>query len=285
MSLIIISQVILNGLISGVIYALTAAGFSLIYGNANIMFFAIGEAYMLGAIVFYFLVVQVGITYFLALLIVAVSLGLLGVVLERLLFRPLRGNDLTFAFASLALGMLIAGIALEVFGEQGKGVPSPFPGMIKFYGVVLTWDKVVVVAVAFCILVWLHLFFARTKPGRSIRAVSQDPEASLLVGIDVSRNKSLTFFLAFTAAGLAGALVTPLYYADVFMGAPVLMTTLIVVVLGGLGSFPGAVAAGVFVGLFESFGYTFIGGVTTLVLFFAVIVLLIFRPEGLFGHE
>lgn len=157
--------------------------------------------------------------------------------------------------------------------------------MIRLYGVVLTWDKIVVVVVAFCILAWLHLFFNRTRVGRSIRAVSQDAEAARLVGIDVNRNKSLVFFLAFATTGLGGALVAPLYYADVFMGAPALMTTLIVVVLGGLGSFPGAVAAGVFVGLFESFGYTFIGGITTLALFLVVIVLLVFRPEGLLGHD
>jgi len=281
----LIAQVILNGLVSGLIYALTAAGFSLIYGHANILFFAIGDAYMLGAVTFYTLIAKAGLPYYAALILVVLGLGLFGVLLERVLFRHLHGNDLTFAFASLALGMLIVGVALEVFGEQGKGLPSPFPGKIKLLGVMLTWDKLAIVGEALAILIGLHLFFSRAKIGRAIRAVSQDGEGAKLMGIDVNRTKALTFFLALAVAGGAGALVTPLYYADVFMGFPVLMTTLIVVVLGGLGSFSGAIVGGIFIGLLESFGYTFLGGITTVILFLAVIGLLIFRPHGLLGHE
>jgi len=281
----LIAQVIVNGIVSGLIYSLTAAGFSLLYGNARILFFAIGEAYMLGAITFYLLIAKGGLTYFLALLIVLIVLGLFGIFIERIIFRPLRGNELTFAFASLALGMFIAGIALEVFGEQGKGLPSPFPGLINLRGVRLTWDKLVIVLVAVVILIGLHLLFQRTKIGRAVRAVSQDAEAARLMGVNINLNKSLTFFLSMVVTGLGGALVTPLFYADVFMGAPVLMTTLIVVVLGGLGSFPGAILGGLFIGLLESFGYTFVGGITTLILFLAVIGFLIFKPQGLLGHE
>jgi branched-chain amino acid transport system permease protein len=285
MIFILIAQSILNGLVAGLIYALTAAGFSLLYGHANILFFAIGDAYMLGAITFYTLIAEVGLSYFSALILVVAALGMLGVLLERFLFRHLHGNDLTFAFASLALGMLIVGVALEVFGEQGKGLPSPFPGRIRFLGVMLTWDKLVIVSVALAIVIGLHLFFGLAKIGRAIRAVSQDVEGAKLMGIDVDRTRALTFFLALAVAGGAGALVTPLYYADVFMGVPVLMTTLIVVVLGGLGSFPGAIVGGIFIGLLESFGYTFLGGITTVILFLAVIGLLIFRPQGLLGHD
>ncbi len=282
---ILIGQCLVNGLVSGLIYALTAAGFSLLYGHAGILFFAIGEAYMLGAISFYFLIAKAGLPYFAALIVVLLGLGLFGVLLERLLFRHLRGNDLTFAFASLALGMLIAGVALEIFGEQGKGLSSPFPGRVKLLGVMVTYDKLVIVLVALGIVIGFHLFFNQTKIGRAIRAVSQDNEAALLMGIDVDRIKALTFFLALAVAGAAGALVTPLYYADVFMAGPMLMTTLIVVVLGGLGSFPGAILGGLFIGLLESFGYTFWGGVTTIILFLAVIGLLIFKPQGLLGRE
>jgi branched-chain amino acid transport system permease protein len=149
----------------------------------------------------------------------------------------------------------------------------------------LTWDKLVIVLVAVVILIGLHLLFQRTKIGRAVRAVSQDAEAARLMGVNINLNKSLTFFLSMVVTGLGGALVTPLFYADVFMGAPVLMTTLIVVVLGGLGSFPGAILGGLFIGLLESFGYTFVGGITTLILFLAVIGFLIFKPQGLLGHE
>jgi branched-chain amino acid transport system permease protein len=278
-------QVVVNGLVSGLIYALTAAGFSLLYGNAGILFFAIGDAYMLGAIAFYYLIALAGLPYPIALLVVLALLGLLGVLLETLIFRRLRGNDLTMAFASLAVGLLIAGVALEIFGEQGKGLSSPFPGRFKLLGIMLTWDKVVIMAASLIILTGLHLFFKRTKTGRAIRAVSQDLDAARIMGVEVNFIKALTFFMALAVAGGAGALVTPLYYADVFMGPPVLMTTLIVVVLGGLGSYPGAIIGGLLIGLIESFGYTFMGGVTTVVMFLAVIVLLIFKPQGLLGRE
>jgi branched-chain amino acid transport system permease protein len=278
-------QVIVNGLVSGLIYALTAAGFSLLYGNAGILFFAIGDAYMLGAIVFYYLIAILGVPYIVALLVVLLLLGIFGIILETIIFRHLRGNDLTMAFASLAVGLLIAGVALEVFGEQGKGLPSPFPGRFKIIGIMLTWDKVVIVAASLVLLSSLHLFFKHTKTGRAIRAVSQDFEAAKLMGVEVNFIKALTFFMALAIAGGAGALVTPLYYADVFMGPPVLMTTLIVVVLGGLGSFPGAILGGILIGLIESFGFTFIGGVTTIIMFLSVIGLLIFKPQGLLGRE
>ena len=282
---ILYGQVIVNGLVSGLIYALTAAGFSLLYGNAGILFFAIGDAYMLGAVTFYYLIVAAGLSYPLALLLVLILLGLFGVVLEIFIFRHMRGNDLTFAFGSMAVGLLIAGVALEIFGEQGKGLPSPFPGRFKILGVMLTWDKVAIVSASIAILTGLHFFFRKTKIGRAIRAVAQDLEAAELMGVEVNTIKCLTFFLALAVAGGAGALVTPLYYADVFMGPPVLMTTLIVVVLGGLGSFPGAVIGGLLIGFIESFGYTFLGGVTTVLLFLAVIGLLILRPQGLLGRD
>jgi len=282
---VLIGQVTVNGLISGLIYALTAAGFSLLYGNAGILFFAIGEAYMLGAIAFYYLIAVIGLPYFVALLVVLGLLGTLGVLLETIIFRHMRSSDLTIAFASMAIGLLIAGVALELFGEQGKGLPSQFPGRFKLLGIMFTWDKIMIVAASLIILTGLHLFFKKTKTGRAIRAVSQDIDAARIMGVEVDFIKGLTFFMALAVAGVAGALVTPLYYADVFMGPPVLMTTLIVVVLGGLGSFPGAILGGIIIGLIESFGYTFIGGVTTVVMFLAVIILLIFKPQGLLGHE
>jgi len=286
MSATLLFQVITNGLVNGLIYALTAAGFSLIYGHANILFFALGEIYMLGAICCYIFAVGLGMPYFPALGLAVVVLGFFGVFLERFIFRYLEGeDDLVFALASLALGLLIVGIALETFGERGKAIQTPFPGKIDLMGVILTLDKLMIVIISLAIIIILHAFFKWINVGKAIRAVSQESEAAQLVGVNINHTKALTFFLAFGVAAAAGGLISPLYYVDVFMGGPVLTTTLIVVVLGGLGSFPGAIAGGLFIGLFESFGYTFLGGITTLVSFVVVIVILIFRPMGLFGHE
>ena len=277
-------QVIINGLVNGLIFALIATGFTLIYGNANILFFAVGEIYMLGSILMYVLTYLLGIPFIVALSIVAAALGFFGVVIERFIFRYLEGNELTFALASVALGMLIVGVALEVFGEKGRAVHTPFPGKMNVFGVILTYEKLAIVLFALCIIIALHLFFSYTKAGRAIRAVSQDAEVAQLVGIRIKYTKALTFFLGLAVTATSGGLIAPLYYVDVFMGGPILMRTLMVVVLGGLGSFPGAIVGGLFIGLLESFGYTFLGGITTIFSFAFVIALLAFRPQGLFGH-
>ena len=286
MSAILLIQVLTNGLVNGLIYALTAAGFSLIYGHAGVLFFALGEIYMLGAICCYLYMIGLGLPYFIALGLAVLTLGLFGVLLERFLFRYLEGkDDLVFALASLALGMLIVGIALETFGERGKAIEAPFSGIINMGGIILTVDKLVIMIISVAIILGLHSFFKYSRWGRAIRAVSQDSDAAQLVGVHLNKAKGLTFFLALGAAAAAGGLIAPLFYVDVFMGGPVLMTTLIVVVLGGLGSFPGAIFGGLFMGLIESFGYTFLGSITTIVSFVVVIVVLIIKPAGLFGRD
>jgi len=286
MSLVLVFQALTNGLVNGMVYALTAAGFSLIYGHANILFFALGEIYMLGAVLTYVFITNFGIPYFAALGISILILGFFGVLLERFFFRYLEGKDgLVFALASLALAMLISGIALETFGERGKAIAAPVKGIINMSGVILPSSKLMIVVISLTLLLGLHFFFKLTRSGRAIRAVSQEADAAQLVGVSLNYVKGLTFFLALAVAAGGGGLIAPLYYVDVFMGAPILMTTLIVVVLGGLGSFPGAIAGGLFIGIIESFGYTFLGGITTMVSFFIVIFILIIKPEGLFGHE
>ena len=278
-------QVIVNGLVSGLIYALTAAGFSLIYGQGRIVFFALGEIYMIAAVCAYLLIVVLGLPYFVALVLIVIGLGGVGILVERFLFRHISGNELNYAFASLALGMLLSGVMLWVFGERFEAIPEPFPGILNVFGVVVTINKIVVIVISLSVLTGLQAFFQRSRYGRAIRAAAQDVDAAQLVGVDLNHITGMTFFLALGVTATAGVLVAPLYYVDVFMGGPILMTTLIVVVLGGLGSFGGAIIGGLFIGLLESIGYTFFGGITTLLSFGVVIVLLIIKPLGLFGRE
>jgi branched-chain amino acid transport system permease protein len=286
--LIMLIQVVLNGLIKGLIYALIASGFSFIYGQANILFFALGQIYMLGAVLVYVLMVLLGMHYLPAVALAFLALGLFGIILERGMFRPLTriegSNALTYALASMVLGMFIVGITQEAFGERPKGVENPFQGTIEFFGVFAAIDKIAVVLVSVGVLVALSLFFKYARSGRAIRAVAQDDEAAQLAGININRTKALTFFLALGVTGAAGGLIAPLFYTEVGMGAPVLMTTLIVVVFGGLGSFSGAIAGGLAFGMIESFGQTYIGGVSTIISFGILILLLIFRPQGLLGR-
>jgi branched-chain amino acid transport system permease protein len=286
MSLILVLQVILNGIIQGLVYALCAAGFSLIYGQANILFFTLGEIYMLGAVLTWVFTSLFGLPFFVSIALSFIMVGLFGIVLERYLFRLLIGkvSPLIVAFASYVLGMLIVGFTMETFGERAQAIPHPFRGKLDIFGVILTVDKLAVVLMAVAIVLGLQLFFKFAKAGQAIRAVAQDEDAAQLVGVNINRSKALTFFLALGVAAVAGGLVTPLSYVESNIGMPVLMTTLIVVVLGGLGSFSGAIVGGLFIGLLESFGYTFLGGISTILSFLVVIVVLIFRPQGLLGR-
>jgi len=275
---------LLNGLVSGLIYALLAAGFNLIFGAARIVFFAHGEIYMLGAIGAYWLIMGTGIPYPLVLILVPLGVGLFGVVVERIIFRPLRGHDFPIFVSSLALAMIISNSALLTFGERPKAIVSPFTGKIVLFGAVLTMDRLILIFVSVAVITALYLFLHRTRAGRAIRAVSQDAESAALVGISMNRTNMQTFFIALAICAAGGVLIAPLYVVDAFMGTPVLLVTLIVVVLGGLGSFPGAIIGGLLLGLIQSFGYTFIGGVTSLISFAVVIIVIIFRPRGLYGR-
>jgi branched-chain amino acid transport system permease protein len=276
--------VLLNGVVSGLIYALLAAGFNLLFGAAGILFFAHGEIYMLGAIVAYWLTMGAGIPYPLVLILVLLGAGLFGAIIERSLFRPLRGRDFATFISSLALATIISNSALLTFGERPKAIVSPFTGRIVLFGAVLTIDRAVLIVVSMAVITALYLFLQRTRAGRAIRAVSQDAGAAALMGISINHTNMQTFFVALATCAAGGVLIAPLYAVDAFMGTPVLMVTLIVVVLGGLGSFPGAIIGGLLLGLINSFGYTFIGGVTSLFSFVVVIIVIIFRPRGLYGR-
>ena len=275
-------QVFVNGLLGGLVYALLAAGFSLIFGAARVLFFAHGEIYMLGAVAVYLLVSQSGLPYPVALILGCLSVGLFGVIIERGLFRRFRGHGLPFAILTLALAMILSSSVLLAFGERPKGVPTPFPGQIELFGASLTLDRLAIIFDSVAIIIALHFFLQRTRAGRAIRAVSQDEEAAASLGIDINHANRLTFFIALAVGAAAGGLIAPLYSVDAFMGTPVLMVTLMVVVLGGLGSFPGAIIGGLILGITQSLLYTFVGGQTVILMFVIVMLVIIFRPQGLF---
>ena len=266
------------------IYALIAAGFTLIFGVAKIMFFAHGEIYMLAAVGSYFLVQRLGVPYPLTVVIVAIGTGILGLLGERLI-RPLRGQDLPVILATVALGMIIANGAIHAFGTMPFSVPRQVGGTISLFGVTITLERMVIFLAAAAVLIGLQVFIKWTKPGQAIRALAQDRDAAQLQGVDVNRSAATVFFIAGSAAGIAAVLIAPLYYVDVFLGTTALMRTIIIVIIGGLGSFPGAILGGLFVGLIDSFGYGLLGGLTQLVSFALVVVLLIARPRGLLGRE
>jgi branched-chain amino acid transport system permease protein len=269
-------QVLVNGLMLGLTYVLIASGFSLIYGIMRLLNFAHGEFYMLGAFATYLLSERLGVDYFTSLALTMVIIGILGVLVYRVFFRPFRDEHDPSLVIALGLAMLISGLALLIFGEKDKSVSPVFTGVIHVFGATLS--KAVILMAA------LTLFIKFSKTGQAMRAVAQDREAAALQGIGVDSTFTLCMGISSALAGAAGSLLAPLFFVHPFLGMHAVLKALVVVVIGGLGSIPGAIAGGLLLGFVESFGTTFLGDITEILGFVMVMIVLLFRPQGLFGH-
>jgi len=217
-----------------------------------------------------------------------VAAGILGLLLERLIFRPLAGKPgalLASCLASLGVGFMLANAATIVFGERDKDVSTVATGVLKFGGVAISYEKILVVIVGIMLTIGLILAIKYLKMGRALQAIAQDRDAAALMGININRLNALGFALACAVAGAAGGLIAPIFFVFPFMGDDAVLKAFIIVILGGLGSLPGAVLAGFLLGFIESFGLTLIGYPANIIGFAIVIIFLIFRPRGILGRE
>jgi len=279
-------QAIVNGLNIGVVYALLALGLTLLFGIMEILFFAHGAMFMFGAYVAYYLTVGVGLNYFLSGIAAIVIIGFFGVLIEKALFRPIRGQMMAVFFVAISLNWFFESVGLITFGVKGKRIPTIFEGSIDFLGATITWERVAVVLVGLAAVAALHLFLTRTKWGLQMRAFAEDPDTSELQGISQDFVCTLGFFIGCGLAALAGFLVAPVFMVSPTMGGHAVLTGLLVIAIGGLGSIPGALIGALVLGFIESFGATFIGPRFTWgpVFIFAFAFLLI-RPTGFLGHK
>jgi branched-chain amino acid transport system permease protein len=277
-------QVLVNGLMLGLTYVLIASGFSLIYGIMRLLNFAHGEFYMLGAFATYLLCEHLGVHYFISMALSMVIIGILGVLVYHFFFRPFRDEHDPSLVIALGIAMLIGGLALIIFGEKDKSVTPVFSGVIQVWGATLSKERVAVILAAIVLMAALTLYIKFSKTGQAMRAVAQDREAAALQGIGVDSTFTLCMGISSALAGAAGALLAPLFYVNPFLGMHAVLKALVVVVIGGLGSIPGAIVGGLLLGFVESFGNTFLGDITEILGFIIVMVVLLFRPQGLFGH-
>jgi branched-chain amino acid transport system permease protein len=284
MTLSFFIQVLVNGLMLGLTYVLIASGFSLIYGIMRLLNFAHGEFYMLGAFATYLLCEHLGVHYFAAMALSMVIIGILGVLVYHFFFRPFRDEHDPSLVIALGIAMLIGGLALIIFGEKDKSVAPVFSGVIQVWGATLSKERVAVIVGAIVLMAALTLYIKFSKTGQAMRAVAQDREAAALQGIGVDSTFTLCMGISSALAGAAGALLAPLFYVNPFLGMHAVLKALVVVVIGGLGSIPGAIVGGLLLGFVESFGNTFLGDITEMLGFVMVMIVLLFRPQGLFGH-
>jgi branched-chain amino acid transport system permease protein len=280
-----IEQMIVNGVLAGLIYVIMALGFTLIFGIMRIVNFAHGEFYMVGALVVLLFFGQLGVPFSLAVLGGGLFGALLGIVLERLFFRRLAGAELPGMIMSLAISIILQSLALIAFGPSEQTVPRPFTGTWALGAAVVPWDRTVVALSALAILVLFYLFLKFSRLGLAMQAVAQDAETSSLMGVESGVVYAAAFGIACLLAGLAGALMAPIYTIGPYMGQLPMLKAFVVVILGGLGSLPGAVLGGLLIGLSESVLSTLLDSTLALIASFAIVLLVVLtRPTGLMGR-
>jgi branched-chain amino acid transport system permease protein len=278
-------QVIFNGLVLGSTYVLIAFGLTLVFGIMRLFNFAHGELYMLGAYITYFVVSVLNLSFFIGMGAAIFSMAVLNGLLDRFVFRRLRRRVIHASFmASLAITMMLTTGALVMFGGEARSVGSLFPGVLQMMGASLPRDRLFVIVSCLIFIGLLHFFVQYTTLGLGLRAASQDSEAAQLQGVNVDYSCALAFVIGGALAGAAGAIMSPLFFLSPLMGSPATLKALVVIVVGGLGSIPGAVVGGLALGLIESTSMTFIGGFADMIGWGLVVLLLIFRPWGILGH-
>jgi len=277
-------QHLINALVLGCEYMLVAAGLSLVFGILRIVNFVHGAIFVVGSFMTFFVFAEWGYSYFLAIVVAILVTAAIGLVLERGLYRPLQENHMAVVIGALGAAMVIEHVLAVTVAPDAKFIPYPIEGVWRFGGISIAWQRVAVVGLSIVLMVALMLFIRYTKWGKAMRAVAQDPEAAAMVGVDIQRIRYLAMALGCAMAGAAGAIMAPLFSAYAFGALGPLLKAFIVVIIGGLGSLPGAVIAAFGLGAIDSFGVAYLGYPAYAIGFGVVMLFLIVRPTGLFGH-
>ena len=280
-------QLLLNGVVIGVIYALVAMGLSLIFGVLEIVNFAHGEFYMLGAMLAYFLSMNVGLGYWPAVLVVTAVAVALGYVLYEALLGSLRGQSFERSILlTLGLSMVLQNGAVFLFTTTPRMMQTRYSYSNVIVGDVrVSVMRLFALALGLLAFAALYLILYRTRVGRAMRGVAQNREAALMVGIDPRAVSRLAVAIGIGLSGLAGAALAPVYAVHPLMGFSFVFKAFAIIIIGGLGNISGAAIAAVALGILESVA----GGFLPLVMadalaFIAMIAILLLRPQGLFGR-
>ena len=282
-------QVIVNGLYLGAQYALIALGLTLIFALMNVLNFAHGQMYVLGAFVVYTIYGQLHLPFVLGLIASAVTLAILGALIERFLFRTVikrSVRDESTMLLAAAIAYFLDAVILLLFGEKQRGVPKIISGTFVSDNLIIPYDRVLVAGLAIVFIAAFVLMMQYTKPGRAMRALAQDRVAAQLMGVNVEFYSLIGFALGALLAGLVGGLLVTITGVNSGIGGPISIKAFMMVMIGGAGVVGGAIAGGFILGMLESVGISVLhgfGDITYLVIFVALMVFLSIRPNGLMG--
>lgn len=281
-----LQDILVTGLVNGGVYALLAIGFSLIFGVARIVNIAHTAFYMLAAYCFYTLLVKTGLGFLISGVIAVGGVTAFSVVCYRLVIEPVREHEAAVLIATIALALIFQELMLFTFGGHFLGIPSTLEGAVRFLGVSIPYQRLLILVVAGVMLAAVWFILYRTRLGLAIRATANDLEVANLMGMNVHRVAMVTVAISVSLAAVAGVVVAPVFVVDPFMWLAPLVTMLAIVVLGGLGSLKGSLIGSLIIGYVEAItvfavpaGAYLKGAVALLIM----VVVLLVRPEGLFG--
>ncbi|MYK31667.1 MAG: branched-chain amino acid ABC transporter permease [Boseongicola sp. SB0670_bin_30] len=283
-------QVLVNGVYLGAQYALIALGLTLIFALMNVLNFAHGQLYVLGGFVTYTIYGQLGLPYVVALLATAVSLAVVGALIQHFLFGPVIRRSLreeSTMLLAAGIAFLLDAVILLLFGEKQRGVPKIVDGVLNWdFRIIMPYDRILICFLAVVCIAAFISYMQYSRTGRALRALAQDRVAAELMGVNVDRYSMIGFALGAMLAGIVGGLLVTITGVNLGMGGPTSIKAFMMVMIGGAGVISGAIAGGFILGMLESIGLTVLsqyGDITYLVIFVSLMVFLAIRPQGLMG--
>ena len=280
-------QILINGLVLSANYALIALGITLIFSIMNLLNFAHGQMFMIGGFMVYYVYGVWGLPYVAGLLAAAVVVGLIGVLFEVVFFRRVvrvATREENSMLLAVGTALLLENLALFAFGEKQRGVPPVVSGVYQIGDAYLPANRLMVLVIALALIAGLLLFVQYTRPGRAMRALAQDRQATYLMGVDVDRISAMGFGIGAALAGLAGALLITVSGVNAGIGGAISIKAFIMIMLGGAGVVAGSIMGAIALGFAEAVGYALIpGSITYLLIFVGLILFLVIRPQGIMG--
>jgi branched-chain amino acid transport system permease protein len=277
----------IDGLIQSCTYMTMAFGMVLVFSILGILNWAHGQFYMLGAFAVYYALTAAGIPFPVSLLISGVLVGGLGMLVEKFIIEritvPSAQGALYVTVATIALIFFFEGASSMVFGMQDKGLAMVLPGVLGLGSFSVSYQKIAVVVFTLVIMITMYIVLNHTRVGLAIRAAAQEPDAASLYGINVGRLSLLVMGIGCALAAMAGGIMAPVYVINPFIGGIPMIMSLLAIVIGGLGSLTGAIVGGLLLGFLNSVVAYHLSYFSEVVLFVLVIIILLVRPQGLFG--
>jgi branched-chain amino acid transport system permease protein len=279
------TELIIAGILLGGLYALMACGLNLVFGVMRVINFAHGDLMAVGALTTVSLVAGLKFPYVVALIAAPLLCAAIGLAMQWLVIRRISEAPMIMSLlATFALSTIVVNLAILIWGGAPRGLPTVLSGSVAALGQDIPLSRLVSFAVAMAATLGVWWFLQSTRLGKAIRSVSQAPELAVICGISIDQVRYVTFALGAGMAGLAGVLLAPTFASDPQLGARFGIKAFAVIIVGGMGSYPGAMLAALFMGILEVFsGYAYGQVLGSATVFFAMLVVLVVRPRGLFG--